>query len=148
MWLYYGDKMKSQGLVKEAKEAYYKGYNYMNSGVGLRTYDKENDLVSNIAAIEVSQGNIKTAQAIYDKTCPDVSCENWKLMGKKAAFLDTTGEPKRAADLRAKATKMMEAEAAKGHSGMGFDLPLDPMVVILGLLGAVLIFGRATIPKE
>ena len=42
----------------------------------------------------------------------------------------------------------MEAEAAKGHSGMGFDRPLDPMVVILGILGAVLIFGRATIPKE
>lgn len=148
LWLYYGNKMKSQGSVNEAKEAYYKGYNYMNSGVGLRTNDKENELVSNIAAIEVSQGNTKTAKAIYDKTCPDIGCGNWKLMASKATFLETTGESKRAADLRTKAKQMMEAEAAKGHSGMGFDLPLDPMVVILGILGAVFISARTTIPKK
>ena len=124
LWLYYGNKMKSQGSINEAKEAYYKGYNYMNSGRGLRTYDKENELVTNIAAIEVSQGNTKTAQEIYDKTCPDIGCDNWKLMGNKATFLETTGESARAAELRAKAKQIMEAEAAKGHSGMGFDLPL------------------------
>ncbi len=146
-WLNYANQMKSKGSVNEAKEAYYKGYDIMTKS-GSRTMDKESDFVSNIAAIETQQGNIQTAREIYDKTCNDNDCgRNWKLMQIKAGWLLQRGEFARSATLSQRAQSIRTADEEASHNGI-FDMPLNPSIIILGILGAVLIFCRGTVRKE
>jgi hypothetical protein len=145
-WAAYGDKMKNLGATNEAKEAYYKGF-HAQELYGLHNHDRERSLVTKIAAIEISQGNTKTVREIYEKTCPDFGCDSPGLMGDKASFLDSVGETQRADRLRKQAQELADKQRRES-SGMGFEVPLDPLVVILGIMGAVLIFGRVTIRKE
>lgn len=140
-WNLYGNKMKEKGYLNEAKEAYYKSYNSMKGDILDITLETE--VISGIANIEVEQGNPQKALELYDKVCPDNRENNADLLGNKAKLVRSMGDTARADMLEQSAKRI----GNKPYSG-GWGLDLDPLIIIIGLIGAVLIIGKKHTLKQ
>jgi Flp pilus assembly protein TadD len=139
-WMLYAHSLRDKGNLNAAREAYWKSYQVAKQHQ--ETPHPYNN--ANLAEIEASMGNYEKANTLFEEACMTDYCDDLELVDRKTAFItkympDGPEKTSRLKSLENKAAQLRHDQLIYNATTLPVDLP----VILIGIAGSMILFGRS-----